>query len=257
MNEPLAEYVAVGEGQTTLVFLHGLGGDHRNWQPQIDEFSPDHRCVAWTLPGYGDSPPIETLTWPNLADMLARVLDDAGVDRATVVGLSMGGYIAQQFAADHGDRVDRLVLAATSAQFGRGSVSFAEKFLAARLAPLETGTSPADLAAVVAPKLLSAGAAPQALTNVVDSMSRISTQAYRNALQCLVTWDFTDRLDQIVAPTLCLAGADDNTAPVAALEALANGLPHGRLGVIDHCNHLMNLDRPDEFNRLVRAFVAG
>jgi pimeloyl-ACP methyl ester carboxylesterase len=255
VSEALPEYLVVGEGHSTLVFLHGLGGDHNNWQPQIGEFAKDYRCVAWTLPGYGISPPIEALTWPSLSDMLARVLDDVGVHRATIVGLSMGGYIAQQFAADHGERVDRLVLAATSSQFGRGSVTFADKFLAARLKPLDDGETPAGLARRVVPSLLSSDASPETIANCVASMSRISSDAYREALRCLVTWNFTDDLGEIDAPTLCLAGADDATAPVAALQQLADGLPDGRLEVIDNCNHLMNLDRPAEFNQLIRNFL--
>ena len=255
MNEPLPEYMVVGEGHSTLVFLHGLGGDHTNWQPQFAEFASDYRCVAWTLPGYGLSPPLEALTWPNLSDMLARVLDDIGVDRATIVGISMGGYIAQQFASDYDERVDRLVLAATSSEFGRGSASFSERFLAARLKPLDDGSTPADLAPDVVRSLLSSDAPPDAVTNCVASMSRISADAYRAALRCLVTWDFTDHLHEISVPTLCLAGADDVTAPVAALRALAEGLPDGQLEVIDNCNHLMNLDRPVEFNRLTRQFL--
>ena len=255
MREPLPDYLVVGEGHSTLLFLHGLGGDHTNWLPQIADFAADYRCIAWTLPGYGISPAMDALTWPNLSDAVVRVLDDVGVNRATVVGLSMGGYIAQQFAADHDDRVDRLVLAATSSQFGRGSTSFAEKFLAARLKPLDDGLTPRDLAPKVVRGLLSDDAPKQAYVNAVASMSRISTDAYRETLRCLVTWNFTQYLEEITAPTLCLAGANDSTAPVAALKALADGLPDARLKVIDGCNHLMNLDRPDEFNRLVRQFL--
>jgi 3-oxoadipate enol-lactonase len=255
MREPLPQYLVVGEGRSTLLFLHGLGGDHTNWQPQIADFAADYRCIAWTLPGYGMSPAIESLTWPNLSDLLVRVLDDVGVNRATVVGLSMGGYIAQQFAADHDDRVDRLILAATSSQFARGSALFAEKFLAARLKPIDDGDTPAGLAPKVVRGLLSDDAPKQAYVNGVASMSRISADAYREALRCLVTWNFTQYLDEITAPALCLAGADDSTAPVAALKALADGLPNARLEVIERCNHLMNLDRPTEFNRLVRQFL--
>jgi pimeloyl-ACP methyl ester carboxylesterase len=247
--------LVVGEGPSTLVFLHGLGGDNSNWEPQITEFAKDYRCVAWTLPGYGASPPMEALTWPKLSDMLARVLDDVGVHRATIIGLSMGGYIAQQFAADHAERVECLVLAATSSQFGRGSTLFAEKFLAARLKPLDDGETPASLAPRVVPSLLSPGASSSAIANCVASMSRISTDAYREALRCLVTWNFTDCLDEIVAPALCLAGTDDATAPVAALQALADGLLDARLEIIDNCNHLMNLDHPAEFNQLIRNFL--
>ena len=255
MAEPLPEYLVVGDGLRTLVFLHGLGGDHNNWHPQIASFAPDYRCIAWTLPGYGVSPAIDALTWPNLSDTVARVLDDVGVDTATVVGLSMGGYIAQQFAADHDDRVDRLVLAATSSHFGRGSKSFAERFLAARLEPIDNGDTPADLAPQIIRGLLRDDAPAGAQANAIASMSQISSDAYREALRCLVTWNFTDYLDEITARTLCIAGADDTTAPVAAMETLAEGLPDARLEVIANCKHLVNLDQPDEFNRVVRAFL--
>ena len=238
-----------------MVFLHGLGGDYSNWQPQIDEFAPDYRCIAWTMPGFGDSPPIDELTWPNLAQLLATLLDEAEVASAHVVGLSMGGYVAQQFSADYPDRVDRLVLSATSAQFGRGNAEFAEKFLAARLKPLDEGETPASIAPKVVSSLLSEDASDATIANCVTSMSRISADAYRAALRCLVTWDFVADLGRISASTLCLAGSEDRTAPVAAARALADGLPSAQVDVIDDCQHLMNLDRPAEFNRRVREFL--
>jgi len=255
MIDRLPDYVVAGDGDSTLLFLHGLGGDRTNWSPQIEEFWTDFRCVAWTLPGYGVSPPMASLTWPNLSAMVVRVLDEVGVEQVSIVGLSMGGYIAQQFAADHDDRVDKLVLAGTSAQFGRGNAAFIERFLAARLAPLDEGGSPADFAADVVTALLSDNAKPAAVANAVASMSRISAPAYRSALECLVTWNFTDYLDEIEAPTLCIAAQDDKTAPVAALAQLADGIADAQLEVIPDCKHLMNLDRPDAFNALLRDFV--
>ncbi len=255
MNTPLPQYRVVGEGDGALLFLHGLGGDHTNWEPQVAEFSASHRCVAWTLPGYGASPSMASLTWPKLSAMLVRLLDHIGLERVHVVGLSMGGYIAQQFAVDYPDRVDRLVLAGTSAQFGRGNASFIERFLAARLAPLDDGATPADFAAEVVTALLSANATSTAVANAVASMSKISADAYRSALACLVTWSLVDRLHEIQAPTLCIAAADDRTAPVAGLEELATGIPDARLEVIANCQHLMNLDRPDAFNHLLHNFL--
>jgi len=183
--------------------------------------------------------------------MVARVFDDADIATATVVGLSMGGYVAQQFAADHPDRVERIVLAGTTAQFGRGSSSFAEKFLAARLKPIDAGVTLAELAPTVVNGLLSDDAPDGAVANATTSMSQISGDAYRQALSCLVTWDFVDRLAEIQAPALCIAGGLDQTAPVAAVRALAEGLPSAELEVIDDANHLMNLDRPAAFNQLL------
>jgi len=251
----LPDYQLTGDGPQTIVFLHGLGGDLTNWQPQVDYFSAKYRCLRWTLPGYGTSAPLPHLTWPNLAAALADVLDEAGVDRAAIVGMSMGGFIAQQFAADHGDRVESLVLAGTTAQFGRGSTSFAEEFLRTRLKPVDDGASPADFAATVVQNLLSPNADAAAVANATASMSRISSDAYRQALTCVVTWNFVDRLSEIQAPTLCIAGSNDQTAPVAALQALTDGLPSAQLAVIDDCQHLINLDRPGEFNTLVDDFV--
>lgn len=256
MIDALPEYHVTGGGESAILFLHGLGGDFTNWRPQLDEFASDHRCIAWTLPGYGSSPALQTLTWPHLSDLIVRLLDKVGVDRAHVVGLSMGGYIAQQFAADHEDRVDRLVLAATTAQFGRANERFIEEFLAARLMPLRQGSTPADLAPAVVPTLLSAGTSQAAIDNAIASMSNITPAAYEAALRCLVTWDFLPHLDEIVAPTLCLAGDHDRTAPVAAVKALCDGLPNARMEVLENCQHLMNLDRPGAFNAALRGFFS-
>ena len=207
------------------------------------------------MPGYGDSPALTSMSWPNLASAVGRVLDAANVASASVVGLSMGGYVAQQFAADYGDRVDSLVLAATTAQFGRGSATFAERFLASRLQPLDEGAVPADFAPTVAPALFSDDASEATVASAVASMSAISSKAYRAALECLVTWNFLDRLDDITMPTLCLAGANDKTAPVEAVQALTDGLPQATFTEIADCRHLLNLDRPTVFNQVVRDFL--
>jgi len=251
----VAEYITTGSGSETLLFLHGLGGDHTNWAPQLDALSADYRCIAWTMPGYGNSPAVDELTWPGLADAAAQVLTAAGVKTASVVGLSMGGYVAQQLAADHPHRIDRVVLAATSSRFGRGDQTFTQRFLESRLGPIEAGQTPASLAPTIGPSLLSEDVAADAIVNVVRSMSRISPDAYRRALACLVTWDFTERLCEITQPVLCLAGAHDRTAPVAAAQTLVDGLVHGRLEVLDDCQHLMNLDRPAEFSAALRRFL--
>lgn len=255
MTSTVPDFLDVGDGPAIL-FLHGLGGDKNNWQPQLDAFADGYRCLAWTMPGYGSSPAIAELTWPNLAAAAVRVLDDAGIESASVVGLSMGGYVAQQLAADQPARVNSLVLAATTSQFGRGSASFAERFLASRLQPIDEGAAPADFAATVVAALLSDHATAETTASAIASMSQISADAYRAALTCLVTWNFIDRLNEIAAPSLCLAGADDKTAPVEAVQALADGLPNADFAVIDNCRHLLNLDQPAAFNRALAGFLA-
>lgn len=259
MSQP--EHTVVGDGPETLLFLHGLGGDHTNWQPQLAEFGSTHRCIAWTMPGYGDSPPLPArMTWSSLADAAVALLNAHDIERATVVGLSMGGYIGQQLALDHGDRVDRLVLAATSSAFAGGSkapgnAAFREKYLASRLAPLDDGQTPADLAPEVAAMLLSDKAPEGALDNCVASMSKITSDAYRAALALLVTWDADDRLAEIAMPTLCIAGERDMTAPPKSLRRIADRVSDGRYIEIPGSNHLINLDQPELFNAAVAEFL--
>lgn len=261
----VAEHHLVGEqgdDGETLLFLHGLGGAWTNWQPQLDAFANTHRCIAWTLPGYGASPPLDgALTWPALADAAVALLDHYDIERATVIGLSMGGYIGQQIAVDHADRVNRLVLVATSSAFAGGSrapghAAFRDKYLASRLAPLDDGRTPADLAPSVAAMLLSPTAAAGALENCVASMSQVSVAAYRAALDLLVTWDIDDRLGEITAPTLCVAGELDKTAPPKSLQRIADRVVDGRCEIIAGSNHLVNLDQPAAFTSLLAGFLS-
>jgi len=241
----------------TLLFLHGLGGDHTNWKPQLDAFGQQHRCISWTMPGYGASTPLDPMTWPTLADAAVSLLDDYGVARASLIGLSMGGMVAQQFAVDHADRLDRLVLVATSPSFGRPGSDFKEKYLAARYEPLDRGETPADLAPKVVEGLLGPDPHPDARANCIASMSNITTDAYRRALECLVTWAFDDQLHRITAPTMCIAGEEDRTAPVSSVQRMADGIAGARLDVIAAAGHLVNLDKPDEFNSLLTDFLAS
>ena len=97
-----APHIAVehaGSGEF-VIFMHGIGGNRRNWYDQIDAFAPHFHAAAWDARGYGDSDDYEgALTFTDYADDLARVLDYFGQSRAHVVGLSMGGRIAMDFAA--------------------------------------------------------------------------------------------------------------------------------------------------------------
>ena len=116
----------------------------RPGEPQLEGLSAAHRVVAWDLPGYGASAPLDgPLTFPALADAVVRLLDVLGSDQAHVVGLSMGGMIAQHAAVHHPDRVRSLALLATSPAFGLDGTR-PEAWRAARLAPLDAGREPGD-----------------------------------------------------------------------------------------------------------------
>jgi 3-oxoadipate enol-lactonase len=105
-----------GRGSRTLVFLHGIGGNHRAFAPQLERFAGSARAIAWDMPGYGASPPLERMTFPELAQALVALLDARGAAQAVVIGHSMGGMVAQELVASFPERVAALVLYATIGQ---------------------------------------------------------------------------------------------------------------------------------------------
>ena len=241
--------------QVPVLMLHGIGGWAESWRPQLDTFSSHARCIAWTMPGYHPSELLAQTTIATLANAVVELLDDLEVERADVIGHSMGGYIAQEFGLAHPERASRLVLAGTTAAFGKPGSSFNESFLAARLEPLEQGRTPADLAADLVEGLVGEAANETVKASARASMTNISPEAYRAALGALVEWNALDRLADLDLETLCIAADEDNTAPVRAMERLHSLLPNATLAVMDASGHLMNLEQPEAFNRLVADFL--
>ena len=236
-----------GEGEVVLL-LHGLGGSRTAWRPQLEGLSANHRVVAWDLPGYGASAPLGgPPTFPALADAVARLLDALGADRAHVVGLSMGGMIAQHAALHHADRVRSLALLSTSPAFGLDGTR-PEDWRAARLAPLDAGRRPGDdavgvVTAIAGPDIPAAAVAEQA-----TAMERITGPALRRAIDCLVTHDLRGQLGQIATPALVMTGELDRETPPAYGQALADALAAATFRVVPGVGHLLPAEAPDVVN---------
>ena len=253
---PCPNFTARGAGTTTVLFLHGIGGDCTSFEPQLAAFSDRYRAVAWTMPGYGRSPALAEMTFPALAAAVVVLLDRLDVARAVLVGHSMGGMIAQEVAALYPDRLAALVAACTSPAFGKPGGDFQRQFLAARLAPLDRGETPADLAPGLVSAMVGADAPAAAREIAVAAMSRIAVPAYRAALNCLVTFDRRAELAAITCPTLLVAGGEDRTAPPEVMERMASHIPAARYVCLDGAGHLANLERPDAFNTALAEFFA-
>ena len=238
------------------MFLHGLGGSRTSWEPQLTGLRTGFRCIAWDMPGYGASAPVEHLTFAAIADAVARLLDDAGVDRAHLVGESFGGMHALHTALRHPDRVGRLVLANTSPAFGLDGTD-PDAWRAARLAPLDAGRTPADIAEKVLTSVAGSGLSVDMLAMRVAGFARIPSAGLRAAVECLPTHDVRDRLANINAPSLVIAGGLDAETPVAYSRILADGLPDTELVVLDGIGHLAVSEAPHTFNRIVRRFLAS
>ena len=242
-----------GAGQA-VVFLHGLGGSRASWQPQLAGLSGAFRCIAWDMPGYGASASVTPLTFAAIADAVARLLDAAAVERAHLVGESFGGMHALHAALHHPDRVGRLVLANTSPAFGLDGTD-PDAWRAARLAPLDAGLTPADIAEQVLTSVAGPSLDADMLAMRVAGFARIPADGLRAAVECLPSHNVLDRLAEIEAPALVIAGELDTETPVAYSRILADGLQDAELVVLDGIGHLAVSETPEAVNRLTRDFL--
>lgn len=232
---------------TPLVTVHGIGG--ACWGGFAAE-------LHWPLPGYGGTPMLPETSFPALAAALRETLDAQGLGQVDLLGHSIGGMVAQEFALTFPERVRRLVLYATTPAFGGRDPGFARQFLANRLAPLNAGASMLDLAQQSMTSMLNPRAGMAAMAEVISAMAGTPPAAYRATVTCLTTFNRIADLPRIAAPTLLLAGERDPLAPVKTMQRMADAMPEARLVVLEKAGHLAHLEYPAEFAAAVREFLA-
>ncbi len=246
-------HVERGQGPA-VIFLHGIGGDGTSWLPELDAMSGRCRAVAWDMPGYGDSPALPEMTFPALAGALRDLLGKLEVERAHLVGHSIGGMVALELAARFPERVASLVLYATSPAFGKPDGDWQRDFLKARLAPLDAGKRMAVLAPSIVESLVGDSPDEDGMARATAAMARVPEAAYRAAMQCLVTFDRRDALAELAVPTLVLAGEHDDNAPAAMMERMAGKIPGAHYQVIPGAGHLAHFEQPAAFRAALDTF---
>jgi pimeloyl-ACP methyl ester carboxylesterase len=243
-----------GEGAPVLL-MHGLGYTRQGWGPLRELLARRYRVLSFDNRGIGESEiPPGPYTVEELAGDAAQVLDEAGVERAHVVGTSLGGFAAQALAAERPDRVDRLVLVSTSPG-GPGAFPLPEGTL--RLMAEAPSLEPD----VALRRFVENALAPDAPPELIDEI-----YAYRLAhppdpggwaaqAAAGVAWNAGDRLARIAAPTLVLTGTADAVVDHRNAQLLADAIPGAQLELIDGGGHLVFWERSEEFAALVERFL--
>mgnify|MGYP000922481895 CR=1 FL=1 len=245
-----------GTGPSTVLLLHGLGGSRISWEPQLVGLSGQRRVVAWDMPGYGASTPLpqQQVGFHALADAASALIGHLGVAHAHVVGISMGGMVAQYLAHRHPAKVRSLTLLSSSPAFGLDG-TLPEQWRAARLAPLDQGLEPADFAEQVLRAIAGPHISDEALAGQIAAMRRVTAAGLRRSIDCLVTHDTRPILHEIATPTLCLVGELDEETPPSYSQYLAEHIPGARLEVVPSAGHLLNAEAPDAVNELISAHL--
>jgi pimeloyl-ACP methyl ester carboxylesterase len=261
-------YVELGSGPPIL-FVHGLGGSWQNWLENLLEFARDHRVVAVDLPGFGASEmPGEKISISGYGVFVDRFMERIGMEAATIVGNSMGGFIGAECAIKFPHRVERLVLVAAAgisvesyprhepllkAMYVGESVA---QWLTARVVgrSRELAGRPRGRQAIM--WFVTPRAADLAPELVIEQAKGAGKPGFLPALDALTDYPIRDRLDDIKAPTLCVWGEKDLLVPLKDAKVFDDLIPDSRLVVYEDTGHVPMLERPKRFNADVRGFIA-
>lgn len=249
-------FTTLGGGETVLM-LHGIGGGHLAFAPQVETLaSAGYRAVAWDMPGYGHSAPIEPYTFKGLAQSCVNLIEALKCDQVVLLGHSMGGMVAQEVVARRPELVSKLILCGTSPAFGKPDGEWQRDFIAQRTAPLDAGKTMAEVAETLVPAMVGPEALPEGVRLATHCMGLVPAATYRRALDCIVTFDRRDSLARVRVPTLLVAGEHDRNAPPAVMKKMAGAIAHSTFLEMKGVGHLMNLEAPEAFDDLVLNFLA-
>jgi len=241
-------------GGPTVVLAHSLGTSMRMWDPQVPSLASGHRVVRYDARGHGRSPvPSGPFTIEDFADDLLQLLDRLDVERAHLVGLSLGGMAAMSLAADRPDRVSSLSLLCTSAQLGPRQLWIDRAHTARQQGMAVLGSSMIER--WFTPGFLAAHRDVVAGLRAV--LEDTPPDGYACACEAILNMDLRERLASITAPTLAIAGAEDPATPPEHLQLIADSIPGARLEVLDDAAHLANLEQPARVNSLLLEHLAG
>lgn len=256
-------YEETGAG-TPIVFVHEFAADHRSWEPQMRHFGQRYRCITYGARGY---PPSEVPESPasysqnRATDDIAAVMDHLKLDKAHVVGLSMGGFATLHFGFRHPRRALSLTVAGcgygaekdqqarfrseveTVAKFlkDEGMARFAEKYAYGPTRVQFENKDPRGFAQFK--KELAEHSA------LGSANTQLGVQGQRPSL-----YDLLDKMRALTIPTLILTG-DEDWPCLAPSILMKREIPSAALAVMPNCGHTINIEDPDQFNRIVGDFI--
>ena len=249
---PELRYLDAGRrSPAALVLLHSLGADHRMWRRQVEVWSTDHRVIAPDSRGHGASEGAGSVSVEEWVGDLHRVLEQADVHRAVLIGVSLGGIQAVAYAATHPDRVTALVVADSF-------VALEPDVARAKVGHLADDAVRRGMAAVAdsyVEETFQVVPQPAEAQCVRAAIAGMSVPEYVESVRACFEVDITDRLNRVVAPTLVLWGDRDSKTPRPLSERIRAGIRGADLREVPGAGHLSNVDSPRCFTRLVNEFI--
>ena len=245
-------YEIIGQGEPVL-FIHGLGSSARDWESQVGFFSRHYQVIVLDVRGHGktDKPP-GPYSIPLFAQDVLSLLKTLNLGPVHVVGISMGGMVGFQLAVDAPEIVKSLVVVNSGPEMVvrtfKDQLQVWQRFLIVRLAGMR------KMGEVLSKRLFPKEEQAALREVFAGRWAENDPKAYLATLRAIVGWSVAEHLEKIGLPVLVIA-ADEDYTPVSAKEAYIARLPQAELVVIEDSRHGTPIERPEEFNEVVAAFL--
>ncbi|MDS1271240.1 3-oxoadipate enol-lactonase [Lipingzhangella sp. LS1_29] len=237
-----------------VVLVNSLGTTLEMWDPQLASLSAEFRVVRFDMRGHGRSPvPQGPYSMADLGSDVVRLLDRLGVERAHVVGLSIGGMVGQWLGAHAPDRVAGLTLMCTAPRLEPAS-AWAQRAATVRAEGTEA------IADTVVGRWFTpefAEANPQTVARTRAMVAATPAEGYAGCCGAIEGADLVPDLPSVTAPTLVVAAAEDPSTPPGVVEQVSGGIPGARYVLLEDSAHLVNVQRDAAVTQLVSDHVHG
>ncbi len=257
-------YEETGSG-TPVIFVHEYAGDHRAWEPQMRHFGQRYQAITYAARGYppSDVPDdVAKYSQARAADDIVSILDHLKIDKAHVVGLSMGGFATLHFGFRHPGRARSLVVAGC----GYGAEKGARDKFRAEVQTIAKFIDENDIAvfaekyAYGPTRVQFENKDPRGFAEFKQQLAEHSKIGARNTQLGVQgerpsLYDLVEDMKQLTVPTLVLTGDEDWPCLQPAL-LMKQNIPSAALSVMPNCGHTINIEDPDQFNRLVGDFLS-
>lgn len=242
---------------TPILFVHAFPLNRTMWAPQVSALVERSRCIAPDLRGFGDSSVRPPYSMDQYADDIVHLLDQLHIDKVTVVGLSMGGYVTFALWRRHKRRIRAMVLADTRATADTEEARAKRRRLI-DVARSEGATAVANLQIPALVGKTTREKSPDTYDAVHRMIAQSNVDGIVGALEAMMARpDSTATLGTIDVPTLIIVGGEDVVTPPDEARSMHERIPGSRLEIIEHAGHLANLERPAAFNHLLTEFLVA
>lgn len=254
-------YLDAGSGET-MIFIHGLGADHVEFEHQVEHFALTHRCIAFDQRGFGltDAAEGELSVERSVLDLEALV-EFLGLDRFILVGHSMGTMVSYAYTLRHPERVKKLVIIGGTAGIRESSITYAGLQTLPRFARYLMETHRRWLIKKLAlnVSMFSLLASPRIVQHYLGDNPRMFNGSFYETciryVRNITDFDYRSQLGEIQCPVLLLHGGFDLSISVTAALNARKVLPNSKLRVLPLCGHSPNVEMPDSINRAMEKFL--